>query len=109
MHRYTIDGELVVHHWKIANHYARTWLSLDLAASIPFDWFIYGVRFETSETTSTQALVLLRIIKALKLLRLLRVARLYRYVLKLQDYFGFLSSGVLRLISIGFMIAGFAH
>lgn len=65
--------------------YARSWLALDVVASIPFDWFRYGVSFqpppvEESNAAASQLTQLLRIFRLIKLLRLLRVARLFRYL-----------------------------
>lgn len=112
---YNRDGDLVVSHGAIARQYIKTWLLLDLASSIPFDWFIFGISFVTSPAVLktgaeyTQAVLLLRVIKGIKLLRLLRIARLYRYVQRLQDHFIFLNSGTLRLMKVGFIMLFFTH
>lgn len=103
-----VPDQNVTSKFEIAKHYGRTWLVLDLASSIPFDWFFFGITFSERSDVS-QALLLLRIVKSIKLLRLLRIARLYRYLQRLQDHFAFLSSGVLRLLSVVCLMACFAH
>jgi hypothetical protein len=70
---YAYRGELRVSRREIAAHYLRTWLFLDLVASVPFD------RLDTSRPTGASGasgLVLLRLLKFGKMLRLIRLLRL---------------------------------
>jgi hyperpolarization activated cyclic nucleotide-gated potassium channel 2 len=95
--------------------YAKSWLILDLASSVPLDWFLRGgLQFSEPEeaTQSTSALdlsVLFRIVKLIKLLRLLRLARLVRVLNKLAEKSILFSSGVQRLIKLVFFIFLFTH
>jgi len=105
---YVVDGEVITRYSSIARNYATSWLVPDLASSIPFDWFVYGITFYDDPAETDNSLVLLRVIKCIKLLRLLRVSRLIRYVHKLQEQ-SIMSSGMIRLIMIVCVMALFSH
>lgn len=77
---YDDDSELIDAPRQILCRYARTWMPVDVVATIPVEWFL-GVTFDepVEDAASTaQHLQLLRILRLLKLLRLLRVARCAR-------------------------------
>ena len=107
-------GELVTSPTKIAINYARTWLAIDLIASLPIDWFSSGVSFtkpkeEEGKSSAAQFTLLLRIFKLVKLLRLLRLARLFRYLGKWEENIQFLSSNILRLLKLLVFLIIFSH
>eukprot|EP00750_Incisomonas_marina_P025062 INCI5309.2.p1 GENE.INCI5309.2~~INCI5309.2.p1 ORF type:complete len:507 (-),score=92.34 INCI5309.2:2903-4423(-) len=80
-----------------ARHYARTWLTVDLVSSIPFDFIVFslvqftddtdgtGVAGSIVELISVEMLNFLRAIRLLKLLRLFRVAKIFN---RLRDTYG---------------------
>ena len=39
------DGTVCTSRWKIAKSYGRTWLPIDLVASLPLEWFLEGISF----------------------------------------------------------------
>jgi len=102
------DGELIASYKLIAYHYARSWLLPDLIASIPFDWFMYGLSFSTPEYDA-QTYQIARGVEALRLLRLLRVARLYRFLERYEDRLNFMNSNIFRLLNVIAVMAFFAH
>jgi len=114
-------GVLITKHTMIAKHYTRTWLLPDLVSSIPYDWFILGIKFteDGAESVSSEAdqefaqlPQLLRVIKCVKLLRLLRVARAGVYIQKFLEWAQLeviLNSNVLRLLSVSAFMTLFAH
>ena len=69
-------GNLIWDRRRIACNYARTWLVVDVVASIPIDWFIGSTRANDEDSGQvSEALLLLRLSKLWKLLRLLRLWR----------------------------------
>ena len=42
-------------HTAVFMHYARTWLALDLAASIPVDWFMGGIDFVEPQSLNSSS------------------------------------------------------
>ena len=40
------DGTICTSRWKIAKTYGRTWLPVDLLASLPLEWFLEGISFK---------------------------------------------------------------
>ncbi|KAL1515622.1 hypothetical protein AB1Y20_002241 [Prymnesium parvum] len=77
---------------EIARKYARTWLSIDVASSVPLD-FIVSLSFNGCGGGGTNtsgeefdALKLLRGLRLAKLLKLLRLLRLSRLLDQLQDH-----------------------
>jgi CRP-like cAMP-binding protein len=110
----THNGALVTSPRKIFMMYARSWLIIDLVASIPVEWFRYGVSFAAPGDTGggggqqSQA-QLLRLLRLTKLLRLLRVARLFRYFSKWEDHHHFASTHVLRLCNLIVVLVLFSH
>eukprot|EP00878_Enallax_costatus_P040712 GHUV01047065.1.p1 GENE.GHUV01047065.1~~GHUV01047065.1.p1 ORF type:complete len:324 (+),score=64.85 GHUV01047065.1:636-1607(+) len=67
---YYEDGELVTDWRRIAGHYARWRLWVDLATTIPFDWIVLGAMGLQDSNNTTAWYV--------SLLRLLRLGRAYR-------------------------------
>ncbi|XP_022789268.1 potassium voltage-gated channel subfamily H member 6-like isoform X2 [Stylophora pistillata] len=63
-----INDEVVSHPCRIAVHYCKTWLLIDLVAAIPFELLI--LIGDTDQTTT-----LIGLLKTARLLRLVRVAR----------------------------------
>ena len=106
---------LVTNHRRIAKHYSKTWLLPDVVASIPYDWFISGVRLSSSSVfdgdgdsgVAAQLPQVLRTIRCIKLIRLLRVAGVGRRLEKIVERFSLeviLNNDVLHLLGIaGFM------
>jgi len=104
------DGELVGSYSAIAQHYLRSWFLADLVATIPFDWFIFGITFEDPAKGDDGDLQqLLLVVKSVRLLRLLRVARVYRYISRWEEHFAFFNSNVLRLLNVITLMAFFSH
>ena len=118
------DGELVTSPYRIGLKYLTTWFFLDLAASLPIEWFLFGVRFTALISNSTkvdgeggrtaaQLASILKVFKVLKLLKLLRLARLLRYFSNWQEYiqdnFSWLNSNVFRLMKLSVMFLVVCH
>ena len=59
-------------HSYIIAHYARTWLFIDVIATIPFD-----IITESADVYGTEVLQAVRIVRLLKLLRVARAARVF--------------------------------
>jgi hypothetical protein len=79
-------GREVLQPSKIATRYLRTWFTVDLASSVPYDWFL-----ETSgEAKTLKTAKFSKSTKALKCIRLVRLARLTKmgkYLSALEDWF----------------------
>jgi len=111
---------LVTNHRRIAKHYSKTWLLPDVVASIPYDWFISGVRLSSSSVfdgdgdsgVAAQLPQVLRTIRCIKLIRLLRVAGVGRRLEKIVERFSLeviLNNDVLHLLGIAGFMTLFAH
>lgn len=85
------DGQLVVAPRAVALNYLRTWFTLDVLASIPFDAIVsaaVGAKSpcdassvqwgDDSPTVGSDALALLNLVRCLKLGKLLRIGRVLR-------------------------------
>ena len=96
---YFADGLLVKDPARIAMHYARTWLAIDLVSCFPWDWIFSGLPFQQSSNDheATRSLALLRVVKMSRLLRLLRLTRLYRYFDRWEEGAVFFNSNTLRI------------
>ncbi|XP_065320030.1 uncharacterized protein LOC135927777 isoform X3 [Gordionus sp. m RMFG-2023] len=86
------NDEVVSDPRKIAIHYFRGWLIIDLLAAIPFDLLLFGS--QTDETTT-----LIGLLKTARLLRLVRVAR------KLDRYSEYGTAVLLLLMATFALIA----
>ena len=98
---YRLQGEEVFDKQRIAHHYFRTWLPLDLLANIPFDLIVFLVAPDA--TVLNISLVLF-----FRLPRLLRVARLY-FILKKWKLQTWTNSGLLRIIRFILTISLLTH
>jgi hypothetical protein len=81
---------------EIVRHYARSWLTLDLLSSIPFEM---GIDFNAADYA----------LRTLLFTRLLSVARLFRYVSKWEVDISFISSNVMRLVKLCVIVSFFIH
>ncbi|GMH45876.1 hypothetical protein BSKO_13839 [Bryopsis sp. KO-2023] len=68
------DGALVFKRSKIAEHYFKGWLSIDLISILPFD----HVSTYSKSSAASSLLKLSRVIKTVKILRLLKAIKLLR-------------------------------
>ena len=101
----------------IFRHYARSWLVLDIVASVPYDWLSEGVSFSPPPTgadgngdgSTAQLTQLLRIFRLVKLLRLLRVAKLFRYLGKWEEHLLFINMNMIRLFKLLVGVFFFSH
>lgn len=81
------------------NRYAKTWLTIDLISSIPFDNVILMVTGGDSDSyglgvkSAFRGFKFLRLVKLLSLLKLLRLSRILRFVSKYEDVSGLFCSG----------------
>jgi CRP-like cAMP-binding protein len=113
------DGTLATSPLAIFHEYARTWLAVDLIASLPLDWFRVGISFvppphsnlsmSGGEGGSAQVTQLLRTLKLFRLLRLLRVVRLFRYLAKWEEHIHLLSMNMVRLLKLFLIMLLFSH
>ena len=100
------DGKLLMTPRGILQHYARSWLALDLLSSIPFDWFRAGPFPDENDPQLKQ---LIRTVRLLKLLRLLRLSSLLRIVAKWEERRHILGMNMRRLLGLIFFICLFSH
>eukprot|EP00924_Labyrinthula_sp_SR-Ha-C_P016240 maker-scaffold_52-augustus-gene-1.0-mRNA-1 protein AED:0.16 eAED:0.17 QI:0/0/0.5/1/0/0.5/2/1605/861 len=107
------ENEIIVDQFLIAKRYAKTWLFLDLVASIPFHYII------ESQTTSSNTQInrlsriarlprVLKLAKLLKLLKLLRILRMVRYLSKVESQLGF-HVAITRMFKVLFGVAIVTH
>jgi len=81
--------EIVVDPKRIAKRYAKTWMIVDVIASIPFDFIFPAEEGGASSANRLGRLARLpraiRVLRLLRLLRLLRVARLQGYLSRFEQ------------------------
>ncbi len=81
--------EIVVDPKRIAKRYAKTWMAVDVIASIPFDFIFPAEEGGASSANRLGRLARLpraiRVLRLLRLLRLLRVARLQGYLSRFEQ------------------------
>lgn len=65
----------------IAASYLKSWFVLDLASSIPFDFF---VGLSAGSSNNLRSFKLVRILRLVRLLKLIRLVRLSRYFAKVR-------------------------
>ena len=122
---YTIEGKEVVTGSRIATHYVKTWFTIDLVSSIPFDliveWWMNpngtgsGIglgNIQAAKTAKlakgTRASKLVKIIRVLKLTKLVRLARASRMVQRYADVL-YLSRNQLKLMRLFMVTLTIAH
>lgn len=97
-------GELVVKPSTILVHYARTWMLLDVVASVPLYQFIGVEDGDNAQINRLGKIArlprLFRLIKLLRLLKLLRVVKLVRYFNQWEQYNVGTNVAVTRMIKV---------
>lgn len=86
-------GTLVMNRKLILVNYLKTWLFIDLVASLPFSWISDGPFFEKTQNDNSSGammapklLRLLKIFRFMRILKLLRVAKLTKILTKIEDH-----------------------
>ncbi|CAF3589604.1 unnamed protein product [Rotaria socialis] len=106
--------EIILEPRLIAKNYIKTWFMLDLASSLPVDYFF--LLFDTGEHSggyssiarTGRAIKVLRLVKLLSLLRLLRLSRLVRYIHQWEEFLS-IASMVMRILNLLALIILLAH
>ena len=104
------DDHLVYSRCEILKHYARTWLLVDLAASLPVDLMVLGVQpsaFVNSYGADERLTVLL--VKIPKLLRLVRLVRSWHTIETNVTFWLAIPHYLLRFFRVLFFIALITH
>nr|AFB83347.1 hyperpolarization-activated cyclic nucleotide channel [Ciona intestinalis] len=84
------DSEVVLDPKQIRMMYLKTWFTIDLVSTFPFDLVFTIIDGASSMAeTGLKALSLLRFAKILALLRLLRLSRFIRYMKQWEEIFNF--------------------
>jgi len=104
------NGEYVTDHKMIIMHYARTWMLLDIVASIPFYQFLDADSDAQLNRLGKIARLpkLVRLIRMLRLLKLLRVMKLVRLFNAWEQY-NWLDVGIARMFKVVFGIFMVTH
>lgn len=76
-----VDGSLVLDYARVRWHYLRTWFTIDILASFPFEWIAYAIVQQSplacvesdSVSQSVQAASLFKVARLLRLGRLLKM------------------------------------
>jgi len=107
-------GELVVSQRLILVHYAKTWMILDVIASVPVYRFIdFDANVENAQIKRLSKLArlprLFRLIRLLRLLKLLRVIKLMRYFNQWEQLNIGLNVGLTRIFKVAFIVFMVTH
>lgn len=99
----------IVDRREIRNHYLRTWFSLDVISTLPYDLvdIIVGNDGDSTSGGAADNLKILRILKILKLFKLLRImksARIFRQIEKAMGLSNANSTLVKHLLVFGMVI-----
>ena len=105
---YMDRGNMIFDHKKIATHYLKTWFTLDLISSIPYDLIDIVQPNASVNSPIFKLFTLLRFIKVLRALRFFKVFRIFRRfkaVLQISQK----ARGPLQLIKLLFIVLFLAH
>lgn len=83
---YEVDGVMVVYHGKIAKNYIKSWFTVDIMSTFPFD-VVIPYLLEGISPGTLRSFKLVRALRLFRLLKLFRVARLNRKIkdAKIED------------------------
>ena len=105
---YKVDGELVTDFQSIAIKYIRTWLLLDIVASIPFDFILILAQDGSSSGGVFSSVKMLKTLRVARALKLFRARRLLALLNELEDHLG-VSSSAFTMLKLGFEISLAGH
>ena len=80
------NGQLLTDRTSIFKEYLRLWFWIDLAASIPFEWFISPDEDQKGDIATVKLLKILRLPRMLRLLKIMRIMKTLKISPELQRF-----------------------